>query len=84
MSEFNEIIPKLSDISMKRLTNPPIQETGKNALNPGDVTTLYHLYNTENPPPIALIRLPQVLITEISINDASYDRFLGELFSDTW
>lgn len=32
----------------------------KNALNSGDVTTIYHLYSGEDPPPVAFLRLPQL------------------------
>ncbi|KAL5268651.1 hypothetical protein ACHWQZ_G002490 [Mnemiopsis leidyi] len=32
----------------------------KNALNSGDVTTLYQLYSAEDPPPVAFLRLPQL------------------------
>ena len=38
----------------------------KNALNSGDVTTLYQLYSAEDPPPVAFLRLPQVKTTIVS------------------
>ncbi|XP_048576554.1 negative elongation factor D [Nematostella vectensis] len=34
---------------------------GKNALNPGDITVLYKLFTSPQPPPCDLIRIPQFL-----------------------
>ncbi|XP_073233428.1 negative elongation factor D-like [Porites lutea] len=34
---------------------------GKNSLNPGDITVLYKLFSSSQPPPCALIRVPQFL-----------------------
>ena len=33
----------------------------RNALNPGDITALYKLYSTQDPPPVELIRLSQFM-----------------------
>ncbi|XP_033103841.1 negative elongation factor D-like [Anneissia japonica] len=33
----------------------------RNALNPADVTVLYEMYNKEDPPPVDLLRMPQLL-----------------------
>lgn len=33
----------------------------RNALNPADITILYKLYSTQEPPPVELIRIPQFM-----------------------
>jgi hypothetical protein len=33
----------------------------RNALNPGDITVLYKLYSSQDPPPVELVRLSQFM-----------------------
>ena len=33
----------------------------RNALNPADIVQLHRLYNTSDPPPVELLRIPQFL-----------------------
>lgn len=59
----------------------------RNSLNPADITLLYRIYSSSDPPPIDLIRIPQLLGKHFNPNGATSDYIqkitLSELLVDS-